>query len=106
MKNAAIKNAVKALDNQKPLKGVPDQKTQHPYWEYLPWLVVGLGVAYLLWGVISASTFRGQMRLGDAAALPVLHNGREQPLDTTARVNLIASQAKSGRCKSDPTLLA
>lgn len=64
-------------------------KKQYPFWEYLPWIVAGIAGLYLLSGAVFATMTRGPMRLSDAGALPVVHRGREQPLDTTARISLM-----------------
>lgn len=71
------------------MKNLPNLKKPQTFWDYLPWIVAGIGGLYLLWGVASAMIPRGQMRLEEAAGLPVVHRGREQPIDTVARTSLM-----------------
>jgi hypothetical protein len=56
---------------------------------FVPWIVVGLATVYLIVAMAPPGEADGDMRLSDAAALPVVDGGRVKPLDTYARVQLM-----------------
>jgi ABC-type transport system involved in cytochrome c biogenesis permease subunit len=56
---------------------------------FVPWVVVGLATVYLLVAMAPMSQAEGDMRLSDAATLPVLDGGRVKPLDTYARNQML-----------------
>src|SRR5262249_33562262 len=59
------------------------------YSRFLPWGVVGLAGLYVLFALVPPGDPEGQMKLQEAAALPVLDRGRVKPLDTFARTQLL-----------------
>lgn len=68
----------------------PIIKKQVAFWQFFPWIVLGLGASYLAWQIASAVTWRGEMRLGEFASLPILDDkGRVKPIDTAARTSLM-----------------
>lgn len=54
----------------------------------LPWIVVGLATLAVLWGLRTPAD-RSEFRLNEFGQLPVLLNGRVQPLDSVARNSLL-----------------
>jgi ABC-type transport system involved in cytochrome c biogenesis permease subunit len=56
---------------------------------YVPWIVVGLGVFYLLVAMTPSSDPPGQMQLSRFGALPIIDRGRVKPIDTYARIQLM-----------------
>lgn len=65
-------------------------KKQGAFWQAFPWVVLGLGALYLVWQIAAAVSWRGEMRYGEFASLPILDDkGRVKPIDTAARTSLM-----------------
>jgi ABC-type transport system involved in cytochrome c biogenesis permease subunit len=65
-----------------------------PQLRYLPHVVIGLAVIYLI-AVMMPASDSGQMNLEAFARLPLVDGGRPKPFDTVARINLMLISART-----------
>jgi ABC-type transport system involved in cytochrome c biogenesis permease subunit len=68
-----------------------------------PWVVVGVGLLYLLTGAFPPNEPEGQMRLQEFGKIPVVANGRVKPMDTLARTTLMVICSGGQQTFKDPS---
>jgi ABC-type transport system involved in cytochrome c biogenesis permease subunit len=85
---------VAATKSRKAPEPLPEAVPETGFVRFVPWVVVGLGVLYLVAMMVPPADPPGKMRLEEFASLPVLQGGRVKPIDTVARTDLMAVSSR------------